>query len=62
MFEGKDYYGNPNVRVLSVSDNVKIKPIAGLNALYQAVMHAVSLNTETAPDKSDCIKETVDAE
>lgn len=56
-YEGVEYYGNPKVRVLRKSENVRTKDIAGLNNLHHSVSNAISLNKETAPKCIDCITE-----
>ena len=56
-YEGVEYYGNPKVRVLRKSENVRTKDIAGLNNLHHAVSNAISLNKETAPKCKDCVTE-----
>lgn len=56
-YEGVEYYGNPQVRVLRKSENVRTKDIAGLNNLHHAVGNALSLNKETAPKCKDCVTE-----
>ena len=52
-----EYYGNPQVRVLRKSENVRTKDIAGLNNLHHAVRNAISLIKETAPKCKDCVTE-----
>lgn len=56
-YEGVEFYGNPKVRVLRKSENVRTKDIAGLNKLRHSVSNAISLNKETAPKCIDCITE-----
>ena len=56
-YEGVEYYGNPQVRVLRKSENVRTKDIAGLNNLHHAVRNAISLIKETAPKCKDCVTE-----
>lgn len=58
-YNGDDYYGNPKVRVLSASDNVRKKDIMGLNNLHHAVSNALSLNNDTAPLLTECITDVV---
>lgn len=56
-YEGVEYYGNPQVRVLRKSENVRTKDIVGLNNLHHAVSNAINLNKETAPKCKDCVTE-----
>lgn len=54
-YDGSLYYGNPQVRVLQASENVKTKPIMGLNNLHYSVYNSLSLKKDVAPECVDCI-------
>ena len=59
-YQGKFYYGNPRVRILNVSSNIrKVNSVVGLNNLQHLVSNALSMNKETAPSSIDCITEKV---
>lgn len=55
-FNGKNYYSNPKVKVISSTDNKRIElKTMGINHIFSKVYNAVSYNAKNAPSIETCL-------